>query len=106
MEPKIVNLQFEPGEKLGLHTLVKFYGKSNGDNLDALKRCSDLEMGHEGVIGAKISKKLEHELGEELDHRYTAKFHRESNGDGFEALKRCLDPEVGHYCLWPKIDKF
>ena len=45
---------------LGLHTVVKFNGKSNGDSLDALKRCSDPEMliGHKGLIGAKISKKF------------------------------------------------
>ena len=82
--------------------MVKFHGESNGNSLDILKRCSDLEMGHEGVIGAKISKKLEYELGEELDHRYTAKFHFESNGDGLEALKRCLDPKVGHKSLMAK----
>ena len=56
--PKFKNLKFELGEKLGHHTVVKFYGKSNGDSLDALKRCSDPEIGHKGLIGAKISKKF------------------------------------------------
>ena len=56
--PKFENLQFELGEKLGHHTVVKFYGKSNGDSLDALKRCSDPEIGHKGLIGVKISKKF------------------------------------------------
>ena len=56
--PKFKNLQFELGEKLGHHNEVKFNGKSNGDSLDALKRCSDPEIGHKGLIGAKISKKI------------------------------------------------
>ena len=56
--PKFKNLQLELGEKLGHHTVVKFNGKSNGDRLDVLKRCSDPEIGHKGLIGAKISKKF------------------------------------------------
>ena len=56
--PKFKNLQFELGEKLGHHTVVKFNGKSNGDSLDALKQCSDPEIGRKGLIGAKILKKL------------------------------------------------
>ena len=39
---------FELGEKLDHHFNVKFYGESNGDSLDALKRCLDTEMDHEG----------------------------------------------------------
>ena len=36
--------------------VVKFHGESNGDSLDALKRCFDPEMAHKGLIGAKIEK--------------------------------------------------
>ena len=50
------NRKFELRKKLGQHTVVKFYGKSNGNSLDALKRRSDPEMSHKGLIGAKISK--------------------------------------------------
>ena len=33
--------------------LVKFHGESNGDSLDALKRCCDPETAHKGLIGEK-----------------------------------------------------
>ena len=60
--PKFKNLQFELGEKLGHRTEVKFYGKSNGDSLDALKRCLDPEMGHRSLVyGQKsINSKFPH----------------------------------------------
>ena len=56
--PKFKNLQFELGEKLGHHAVVKFNGKSNGDSLDALKRCLDPEIGYKGQIGTRISKRF------------------------------------------------
>ena len=37
--PKIEILNFELGEKLDGHFCVKFYGKSNGDSLEAQKPC-------------------------------------------------------------------
>ena len=49
-------LKFELGEKLDHHFRVKFHGESNGDSLDALKRCLDPEMGHKGLIGARNRK--------------------------------------------------
>ena len=45
MGPMIENSKFELGEKLNHQITVKLPGKSNGDSLDALKRCLDLEMG-------------------------------------------------------------
>ena len=66
--------------------VVKFHGKSNGDSLDALKRCFDPEMAHKGLIGAKI-KNLQYELGE-LGHHTVVKFNGKSNGDSRDALKR------------------
>ena len=47
------------------HFQVKFHGDSNGDSLGTLKRCLIPEMGHKGLIGAKIEK-LKFELGEKL----------------------------------------
>ena len=54
---KSKNLKFEQEEMCYYQFVVKFNGKSNGDSLDALKRCSDPEIGHKGLIGAEISKK-------------------------------------------------
>ena len=44
--------------------LVKFHGESNGDSLDALKRCFDPKIAHEGLIDAMPEfKNLQFELG-------------------------------------------
>ena len=50
----IENLKRELGEKLDHQIREKFYGESNGDSLDALKRCLDPKMAYRGLIGAKI----------------------------------------------------
>ena len=44
------NLKFELGEQLDHRYSVKFHGSSNGDSLEALKRCSDPEMGHRSLV--------------------------------------------------------
>ena len=54
MGPEIEYLKSELGEKLDHQIKVKLHGKSNGDGLDAVKRCLDPEMDHEGPFGAKI----------------------------------------------------
>ena len=67
MGPMIENSKFELGEKLNHQIKVKLHGKSNGDSLDAVRRCLDPKIAHRGLIGAKI-KDLKSELGEKLDH--------------------------------------
>ena len=56
MGQKSKNLKFEPEEMWDYQFVVKFHGESNGDSLDALKRCFDPEMALKGLIGAKIQK--------------------------------------------------
>ena len=86
---------FESGKKSDHHFKAKFNGKSNGDGLDALKRCLNPKMYHRGLIGVKKSKNLKFELGEELNHHSKVKFYGKSNGDSLESLKRCSNPKMG-----------
>ena len=97
MGPNTKDLKLELGEKLDLCFMVKFHGKLNGDSFDALKRCLNTEMNHDGPK-SKISAK------KKLDHRFTVKLHGKWNDDNLEALKRCLDPKMDHEGLiWAKI---
>ena len=54
--PKIEILNFELGEKLDDHFCVKFYGKSNGDCLEAQKPSSGPKKAHLGWLLAQKSK--------------------------------------------------
>ena len=86
MGQKLKNLKFDPREKLDHHFKVKFHSESNSDSLNALKRCLDPEMDHEGPIWDQNRKIL---AKKKLNHRIRVKFHRKSNGDSLEALKLC-----------------
>ena len=65
-------LNFSLREKLDYHFKVKFHGESNGDSLEALKRCLDPEMGDRSLVyGQKsISSKFPH-----LHGNISEKFH-------------------------------
>ena len=55
MGQKSKNLKYELEEKLDHHFKVKFHGESNGDSLDAPKRCLDPEMAYKpALFGPKI----------------------------------------------------
>ena len=89
---KSKNLKFELGEKLDHRFQVRFYGKSNGDSLDALKRCSDPELCHKGQMWGQKSPNLKLKLRKKLSQHFGVKSYGKSIGDSLEAVKRYLDP--------------
>ena len=64
LEPKYQkNLKFELGEKLEHRFMVKFHRQSNGDCLEALKRCLDPKMGHRSLVYGQKSINSKFRLG-------------------------------------------
>ena len=71
---KLEILKFELGEKLDRHFKAKFHGESNGDSLDALKRCLDPELGHQSLIWDQESPNLKFNLRKKLCQHFVTKF--------------------------------
>ena len=53
--------KFVLGENVEHHRKGKFRGESNGDRIDALKRCLDPEMAHNDLMWGQSSKNLKFE---------------------------------------------
>ena len=71
--PKNQKFSIELGEKLGHQFKVKFHGELNGNSLDALKRCSDPEMGHRSLVYGQKLIESKFCLEIKLDHHLEAK---------------------------------
>ena len=56
-------LIFEQGETLEHRFTVQFHGESNGDSIEALTRCLNPKLGHNGQMRGQKSPNLKFNLG-------------------------------------------